>query len=234
MNNLKLQQFLQKEFTDSKFLTKKRKHTEHLLLGVIPNISQKSLNLINSIISNKNTKQSQFNDILPPLSLREKYADLLTRRELILPPKYLLLLKKQILLDGFLSNTPNEHKFENILNSFYKNSTIFTKEDFEKMLYVAPFYYIYQSKAKLNGNIELLCIDIPLDIEKRMKVIYHLYLFFRGNIRVTQTLNFFKLLLSLSLEKLNLQYWTKEKHSSKKSYYISQKNSIKSFWNHIT
>ena len=96
----------------------------------------------------------------------------------MLPPKYRLLLKKQTYLDLILSNITNEHQYQNILNHFNDYHIHFTTDDFEKILHIAPFYYIYQSKMKLNGTIDLICIDIPVDFEKRMKVKLIIYLFF--------------------------------------------------------
>ena len=119
---------------------------------------------------------------LPELSLKEQYEDLINRKELILPPKYRLLLKKQNFLDEILTNSNNNifgtnintnsnniHSFKDIQNSFIKKINInFEDKDFQQMLYICPFYYIYQSVNRIAKGIEIKYIDIPKDYIQRM------------------------------------------------------------------
>ena len=87
-----------------------------------PVISKSTINQIEKITKNKkikleklgidnaeNTNISTYKETskfkLPELSLKEQYEDLINRKELILPPKYRILLKKQNYLDDFLSKT---------------------------------------------------------------------------------------------------------------------------------
>ena len=121
---------------------------------------------------------------LPELSLKEQYQDLLNRKELILPPKYLLLLKKQNFLDDILSitnNIPNSninninniHSYKEIQNNFMKKINInFNEKDFQQILYITPFYYIYQSINRISKGIEIKYIDIPKDYIQRMNKKY--------------------------------------------------------------
>ena len=115
---------------------------------------------------------------LPELSLKEQYQDLLERKELILPPKYRLLLKKQNYLDEILStnnaNTNNNiHSYKDIQNSFIKKINLnFDDKDFQQILYICPFYYIYQSINRIFKGIEIKYIDIPKDYVQRMSKKY--------------------------------------------------------------
>ena len=123
---------------------------------------------------------------MPKLSLKEQYEDLLIRKELILPPKYRLLLKKQNYLDKFLSENNNlknikenneisNNSYNNIQNSFNTNMNMnFNNNDFQKILFVCPFYYIYQSVNKISKGIEIKYIDIPNDYIQRMYKKYNL------------------------------------------------------------
>ena len=169
-----------------------------------PSISQSTLIQIDKIIKkrkkkfgnnieNINTKDitTSINDIssnfkLPKLSLKEQYEDLLIRKELILPPKYRLLLKKQNYLDKFLSENNNVknikenneisyNSYNNIQNSFNTNMNMnFNNNDFQQILFVCPFYYIYQSVNKISKGIEIKYIDIPNDYIQRMHKKYNL------------------------------------------------------------
>ena len=123
---------------------------------------------------------------LPELSLKEQYQDLLNRKELILPQKYLLLLKKQNYLDDILciSNNQNTdtnsninklnissnfHSYKDIQTNFIKKINInFSDKDFQQILYICPFYYIYQSINRITKGIEIKYIDIPKDYAQRM------------------------------------------------------------------
>ena len=148
---------------------------------------------IENLVENSNNKEitASINDIssnykMPQLSLKEQYEDLLIRKELILPPKYRLLLKKQNYLDKFLSENNNlknikenneisNNSYNNIQNSFNTNMNMnFNNNDFQKILFVCPFYYIYQSVNKISKGIEIKYIDIPNDYIQRMYKKYNL------------------------------------------------------------
>jgi len=165
------------------FLSKKKRSSFPLILSnEIPILSEETLNKIEIIskkskkkkIKNSNDENNKFlKNYLSSISLKEKYEDLIQRNNLILPPKYKILLKKQKFLDIFLTNKNyfNFHTFDYIKNSFKTNiQTNFNQNDFQQILFITPFFYIYQSKQKINGEIELICIDIPIDYEKRMKM----------------------------------------------------------------
>ena len=141
----------------------------------------------NAKIPNISTVKESPKFKLPELSLKEQYQDLLNRKELILPPKYLLLLKKQNFLDEILSitnnisnntinninNTNNIHSYKEIQNTFTKKINInFNEKDFQQILYITPFYYIYQSINRISKGIELKYIDIPKDYIQRMNKKY--------------------------------------------------------------
>lgn len=150
---------------------------------------EKSIENLNNedLTSSINDNPSNFK--LPQLSLKEQYEDLLKRKELILPPKYRLLLKKQNYLDKILSenylnhnlnnakenNDISNNTYKNIQNSFCKNMKMnFNNNDFQQILFVCPFYYIYQSVYKISKGIELKYIDIPNDYIQRMNKKYNL------------------------------------------------------------
>ena len=165
-----------------------------------PTLSQSTLIQIEKVINNKKNKcqktiktpdDSNFstsndssNFKLPELSLKEQYQDLLNRKELILPPKYRLLLKKQNYLDDILSENNNmdsnikeniNHAYKNIQNNFnIKMHMNFCNNDFQQILFVCPFYYIYQSINKVTKGIEIKYIDIPHDYIQRMNKKYNL------------------------------------------------------------
>ena len=139
---------------------------------------------------------------LPELSLKEQYQDLIGRKELILPPKYRILLKKQNYLDEILTlnnqnniskiNNPNINKIkESIIHSYKeiqsnfanKINLNFSDKDFQQILYICPFYYIYQSINKITKGIEIKYIDIPKDYIQRMNKKYNL----RTNFTLMQT-----------------------------------------------
>ena len=153
------------------------KKMQHIKIGANPNISK---------LNNKTTNFDSQKFKLPELSLKEKYQDLLNRKELILPPKYLLLLKKQNFLDDFLiipTNTINYnintkinniHAYKDIQNNFIKKINVnFTNKDFQQLLYICPFYYIYQSINRISKGIEIRYIDIPKDYVQRMNKKYN-------------------------------------------------------------
>jgi len=150
---------------------------QHIKFGANQNIDNKN-------IISTNTFSQKFK--LPELSLKEQYQDLLNRKELILPPKYRLLLKKQNFLDDILilpnhSLRNNIYKIENNIHPFKDIQSIFTKKinvnftnkDFQQILYICPFYYIYQSINRVTKGIELKYIDIPKDYVQRMNKKYN-------------------------------------------------------------
>ena len=163
------------------YLNKKKWRTLSLKETKMPKISKQTLKLVKSITNkplkvNSKIENITLKNFLSSLSMKEKYEDLLTRNGIILPPKYKLLLKKQNYLDLILSTNiekENYHSYE-LIKNYFKNSTNlnFDTEDFQKILFITPFFYIYQSREKLDRTIELLFIDIPKDYEKRMKVKY--------------------------------------------------------------
>ena len=198
------------KFDKEKFLGRKMKRNElrtMINFGKMkhpPSISQSTLIQIDKVIKKRKKKiennienisnkeiATSINDIssnykLPQLSLKEQYEDLLKRKELILPPKYRLLLKKQNYLDKFLSENNNlknikenndisNNSYNNIQNSFYTNMNMnFNNNDFQQILFVCPFYYIYQSVSKISNGIEIKYIDIPNDYIQRMYKKYNL------------------------------------------------------------
>ena len=172
-----------------------------------PSVSQTTLNQMEKILQNKNNKLEnlvQNTSInkdykkfkLPELSLKEQYQDLINRKELILPPKYRLLLKKQNYLDDILTENNNMninlnnkdnnyiHSYKDIQNNFNKKMNMnFNNNDFQQILFVCPFYYIYQSIDKISKGIEIKYIDIPNDYIQRMNKKYNL----RTNFTLMQT-----------------------------------------------
>jgi len=153
------------------------KKMQHIKIGANPNISK-----LNNMSTNYDSQKFK----LPELSLKEKYQDLLNRKELILPPKYLLLLKKQNFLDDFLiiptntinyninTKTNNIHAYKDIQSNFIKKINVnFTNKDFQQLLYICPFYYIYQSINRISKEIEIKYIDIPKDYVQRMNKKYN-------------------------------------------------------------
>ena len=153
------------------------KKMQHIKIGANPNISK-----LHNISTNFDSQKFK----LPELSLKEKYQDLLNRKELILPPKYLLLLKKQNFLDDFLiiptntinyninTKTNNIHAYKDIQSNFIKKINVnFTNKDFQQLLYICPFYYIYQSINRISKGIEIKYIDIPKDYVQRMNKKYN-------------------------------------------------------------
>ena len=170
----------------------------NLSIKTPPKLSPSTLLQIEKIHKNKKIKYENSTNIslykdketqkfkLPELSLKEQYQDLLNRKELILPPKYRLLLKKQNFLDDILiipidninynknTITNNIHSFKDIQNNFINKINVnFTNKDFQQILYVCPFYYIYQSVNRIMKGIEIKYIDIPKDYVQRMNKKYN-------------------------------------------------------------
>ena len=186
---------------------------KHYILNP-PKISQSTLLQIEKVNKNKKFKFEHAANIslykekdsnkykLPELSLKEQYQDLIGRKELILPPKYRILLKKQNYLDEILTlnnqnniskiNNPNINKIkESIIHSYKeiqsnfadKINLNFSDKDFQQILYICPFYYIYQSIHRITKGIEIKYIDIPKDYIQRMNKKYNL----RTNFTLMQT-----------------------------------------------
>ena len=187
-----------------------------LTIKTPPTLSPSTLLQIEKISKNKKIKYENSANIslykdketqkfkLPEISLKEQYQDLIGRRELILPPKYRVLLKKQNYLDDILSLNNNNHNnimgnnisninpmkesiihsFKEIQNNFLEKINLnFNDKDFQQILYVCPFYYIYQSIHRITKGIELKYIDIPKDYIQRMNKKYNL----RTNFTLMQT-----------------------------------------------
>ena len=186
----------------------------NLSIKTPPKLSPSTLLQIEKIHKNKKIKYENSTNIslykdketqkfkLPELSLKEQYQDLIGRKELILPPKYRILLKKQNYLDEILTlnnqnniskiNNPNINKIkESIIHSYKeiqsnfadKINLNFSDKDFQQILYICPFYYIYQSINKITKGIEIKYIDIPKDYIQRMNKKYNL----RTNFTLMQT-----------------------------------------------
>ena len=204
-----------KEINTEKLLGKKIKRFKNIIrpnnkqyIIKPPNISKSTLSQIEKV-KNKKFKYENIMNInlykekdiskykLPELSLKEQYQDLIERKDLILPPKYRILLKKQNYLDDILSlydqnnimnnNTIKEsifHSYKEIQNNFIQKMNLyFSDKDFQQILYVCPFYYIYQSINRIMKGIEIKYIDIPKDYIQRMNKKYNL----RTNFTLMQT-----------------------------------------------
>ena len=85
-----------------------------------------------------------------------------------------------------LNNKDNNyiHSYKDIQNNFNKKMNMnFNNNDFQQILFVCPFYYIYQSIDKISKGIEIKYIDIPNDYIQRMNKKYNL----RTNFTLMQT-----------------------------------------------
>ena len=199
-----------KQMNPEKILGKKIKRFKNIIKPLNkhhilkpPKISESTLLQIEKVNKNKKFKFENSTNIsiykdsskfkLPELSLKEQYEELIGRKELILPPKYRILLKKQNYLDDILSlskenidmgnNNINKniikeiriHSLKEIQNNFMKNMNLnFDDNDFQQILYICPFYYIYQSIKRIAKGIEIKYIDIPKDYIQRMNKKYNL------------------------------------------------------------
>ena len=199
-----------KQMNPEKILGKKIKRFKNIIKPLNkhhilkpPKISESTLLQIEKVNKNKKFKFENSTNIsiykdsskfkLPELSLKEQYEELIGRKELILPPKYRILLKKQNYLDDILSlskenidmgnNNINKniikelsiHSYKEIQNNFMKNMNLnFDDNDFQQILYICPFYYIYQSIKRIAKGIEIKYIDIPKDYIQRMNKKYNL------------------------------------------------------------
>ena len=136
---------------------------------------------------NKNSKSSQSElvrssqEILSNFSIKEKYEELL-KRELILPCHYKNLLNKFGKLDetiNYLKRKETDTSLRSIGKILNENFKIeFTQEDFEKILYVTPHFFIYKwdknfkSKTLFDRPSNELFIDVPNDIQRRISQKY--------------------------------------------------------------
>lgn len=107
--------------------------------------------------------------------MKEKYEGLLNR-ELILPYNYKNLYKKFETLDLAIIDLKRSKKVPSLANIklFMKGKGLnFDLDDFKRILYVVPHFYIYkweklQNSSKSSQN-ELI-IEIPNNISSRLKV----------------------------------------------------------------
>ncbi len=131
----------------------------------------------------------EIKDILSRTSMKEKYEELLNR-ELILPPKYKTLLKKFENLDFVILELKKLKKttsYPNIRCLLKERGIDFNLDDFKRILFVVPHFFIYKweksqsnsiNKKNLLINQMELIIDIPNDISKRVKVKNKLFIFY--------------------------------------------------------
>ena len=83
------------------------------------------------------------------------------------------------------------HSFKDIQQKFKNQLNInFENKDFQQILYICPFYYIYQSINRILKGIELKYIDIPKDYIQRMNKKYNI----RTNFTLLQTPKIYKTL----------------------------------------
>ena len=107
--------------------------------------------------------------------MKEKYEGLL-RRELMLPPHYKILFKKFEFLGIAISaikKTKSNPTLSNIQNFLKLDKIQFTIDDFKRILYIVPHFFIYKwEKIQIqNRNFPAeLVIDIPNNIVQRLKV----------------------------------------------------------------
>ena len=113
--------------------------------------------------------------ILENTSMKEKYEGLL-KRELTLPLSYKILFKKFELLEKAISaikKSKNSTNLQNIQNFFNEKKVEFKIDDFQKILYVVPHFFIYKWEKIQNsskGTKNELVIDIPHNIQMRLQV----------------------------------------------------------------
>ena len=81
----------------------------------------------------------------------------------------------------------------------------FNNNDFQQILFVCPFYYIYQSINKISRGIELKYIDIPSDYIQRMNKKYNL----RTNFTLMQTPKKYEPIKAVFFELINKEDNTK-------------------------
>jgi len=117
----------------------------------------------------------EIKQILSSTSMKEKYEGLLNR-ELILPYNYKTLYKKfenlDIVIKG-IKRSKGLPSLNNIQKALNAKNIIFNFEDFQRILYVAPHFYIYKwekSSTNIKNAQSELIIDIPSNIDQRLKV----------------------------------------------------------------
>ena len=105
--------------------------------------------------------------------MKEKYEGLL-KRELSLPSSYKNIFKKFEILEkaiSYLKKSKNSTSLQNIQNFFSEKKLEFKIDDFQKILYIVPHFFIYKwEKLQIFGKgtkIELI-IDIPQNIQIRL------------------------------------------------------------------
>ena len=106
------------------------------------------------------------------------------KRELSLPSSYKILLKKFEILEKAISTlkkSKNSTNLQNIQKIFHEKKLEFLIDDFQKILYVVPHFFIYKwEKVQIYGKgtkIELI-IDIPQNIQIRLQVNFIFFKFF--------------------------------------------------------
>jgi len=117
----------------------------------------------------------EIKEILSSTSMKEKYEGLLNR-ELILPYNYKNLYKKFESLDLAIIDLKRSKKITSLGNiQFFMKGKglIFDLDDFKRILYVVPHFYIYKweklQNSSKNPQNELI-IEIPNNISARLKV----------------------------------------------------------------
>ena len=117
-------------------------------------------------------------ELLNSTSMKEKYEGLL-KRELILPHNFKILFKKFENLDYAIfaiKKNKNFPSLANVQNYFKEQRSEFTLDDFKRILYVVPHFFIYKWEKlqnSKNSQTELI-IEIPNNIASRLKVINYL------------------------------------------------------------
>ncbi len=110
--------------------------------------------------------------------MKQKYEGLLNR-ELILPYNYKNLYKKFESLDIAIMEIKRSKRISSLFNiqSTLKAKNIpFNVEDFQRILFVVPHFYIYRwekSHTNYKNSQAELIIDIPCNIAQRIKVIFY-------------------------------------------------------------
>lgn len=199
---------------------------------------QKIIKNNNKIKIEKNTSNKQksikyienIEKYLTTYSIKDKYEELITR-DLMLPCKYKSLLKKFEKLDEILNRNKNlnEDFHLNPKDGFVTRKEInllqlgkqikaeydldITKEDFQKILFITPHFFIYKwdlsyGEKLENDNLNYeLFIDIPCDILKRMDERYTE----NTNFTNLQTFPYIPLAVALNVEVLKKRFSTFKK-----------------------
>jgi hypothetical protein len=172
---------------------------------------------------------------LTTYSIKDKYEELLTR-DLILPCHYKSLLRKFEKLDEILNTVKSinvnltlhsknyniqrkEINLENLNEEIKEKYDLdFTKEDFQKILFITPHFFIYKWDITQDNNLNKLeeendnlnydlFIDIPCDILKRMDEKYT----DRTNFTTLQTFPYIPLYTPMNSETLKKRFSTFKK-----------------------